>query len=123
MRIEEVESYGKYLSPPTIIGKSKRTNFASLQDKLWRKIKGWKEKYLSQEGREVLIKTVTQAILNYVMSCFKILVSFCTKMESMLNNFWWGDGEDNKKIHWFAWDIIRKAQKRWGIGVLKPSGF
>jgi hypothetical protein len=42
--------------------------FASVQDRIWKKIKGWKEKCLSKAGKETLIKAVAQAIPSYIMS-------------------------------------------------------
>lgn len=62
-----------------MIGKSKKTIFPNIQDKLWKKIKGWKEKLLSQTGKEILIKSVAQAILNCIMSCFKFQIAVVQK--------------------------------------------
>lgn len=98
--VEAVKSYEKYIGLPTVIGKSKKIIFTNLQDKLWKKIKGWKERLLSQGRKEILMKSVAQAIPNYVMNCFKISVGCCLKMESLLNRYWWEDGDDNNKIHW-----------------------
>lgn len=53
-------------------------------------MQGWKEKLLSQVGREVLIKAVMQAIPIYTMSCFKMLVGLFTEIKSLIRRFWWG---------------------------------
>lgn len=50
---------------------------------MWKKLKGWKEKTLSQAGREVLIKVVVEAIPSYIMGCFRILIFICAKIESL----------------------------------------
>jgi hypothetical protein len=42
-------------------------------DRIWKKLKEWKEKSLSFEGKEVLIRAVAQAISTYYMSCFLLL--------------------------------------------------
>ena len=63
----------KYLGLPTIIGRSKNVVFKEIKSRLLRKLGGWKEKllsYMGREGREVLIKSVAQALPTDVMSCF-----------------------------------------------------
>lgn len=97
--MEAVGSYNQYLGLSAVIGKSKKQIFANIQDRLWQKISGWKEKGLSQARREILIKTVAQAIPIYVMGCLKIPVGCCFKMETLMKQFWWGEEEGVKKIH------------------------
>jgi len=46
--------------------------------------KDGKKSFLCQARRGVLIKVVVQAIPTYTMSCFKLLLSFCTKIESLI---------------------------------------
>ena len=43
---------------------------------------------LSKADKEVLIKAVAQAILTYIISCFKIPDSFYDDLTSMIRNFW-----------------------------------
>ena len=40
-----------------------------LKEKLARKLAGWKEKLLSRDGKEILIKAIAQAVPTYTMSC------------------------------------------------------
>ena len=49
---------GQYLGLPSLIGKSKRTIFRLLKDQLWKRLQGWKTRFLSKVGKEVLIKSV-----------------------------------------------------------------
>ena len=44
----------------------------------------WKEKLLSQAGKEVLIKAVVQSILAYSISVFKLPVGLCKDIEAMI---------------------------------------
>ena len=39
----------KYLGLPSWIGRSKKDIFAFLKDRLWQKVNGWKQKFLSSE--------------------------------------------------------------------------
>jgi hypothetical protein len=55
-----------------VFGRSKKDVFSFVQERVWKKVKGWKEKFLSRAGKETLIKAVAQAIPNYIMSCYKV---------------------------------------------------
>ena len=63
-------SFEKYLGLPAIIGKSRVIAFGSIKGRIWERINGWKENFLSQGGKEVLLKAVVQAIPTYTMSVF-----------------------------------------------------
>lgn len=74
MNIEVVSCHDHYLGFPSHIGQKKRRIFYHLVDKVAKKIGGWKEKYFSTRGKEILIKTMAQAVPTYAMSLFKILM-------------------------------------------------
>jgi hypothetical protein len=57
------DHFAKYLGQPTHIGRSKAQTFNFIQDKVWKKLKGWKEKHLSFTGRGILIKAVLRLYL------------------------------------------------------------
>ena len=56
--VVEIQNYEVYLGLPSLVGKNKKTSFNYIKEQDWRKLQGWKEKLLSQAGREVLIKAV-----------------------------------------------------------------
>lgn len=62
----------KYMCLPFFIGRNKFVVFQSIKERVWKRLKGWKEKLISRAGKEILIKSVAQAILFYAMSCFKL---------------------------------------------------
>jgi hypothetical protein len=100
LHMPTVHHFAKYLGQPTYIGRSKKQTFNYIQDKVWAKLKGWKEKSLSFAGRSTLIKAVAQAIPTYLMSAYSIPKGICRQMEGMISRFWWGCNVDQKKIHW-----------------------
>ena len=79
-------------------------------------MKGWKEKLLSQAGREVLIKAIAQAIPAYSMSCFRLPIKLCHDLEALIRRFWWSNNPDQKKIHWVSWKQLCAPKKRGGMG-------
>lgn len=88
--VPEIIQYEKYLELPSLVGRNKKTSFNYIEESVWKKIQGWKEKLLSQVGREIIIKAVVQAIPTYTMSCFKLPLGLCTEIESLIMRFWWG---------------------------------
>lgn len=77
---------------------------------------GWKEKFISKAGREVLIKIVVQAIPAYSMSIFKILKSLCETINSTMAKCWWGQTKEEKKIYWINWKKLCSPKVKGGMG-------
>jgi len=87
------------LGLPALVGRAKRQSFVYLKERVWKKHQGWKEKLLSQAEREVLIKSVIQAIPTYMMNCFKLPRGLINELEVLIRKFWWGYSGDSRKVH------------------------
>lgn len=84
------------------MGRKKKITFNDIKEKLAKKLAGWKEKLLSKVGKEVLIKAIARVIPTYAMSCFGILDFLCDELTSMIQNFWWEQKKDEKKMAWLS---------------------
>ena len=113
----------KYLVLPMVGGKSKVSTFKGLQERITKKVMGWKEKTISKVGRETLIKLVAQAIPTYSMSIFKIPKSVCEDINSVLAKYWWGHTKSEKKIHWINWKRLCTQKNRGGMGFRDIHAF
>ena len=78
-----IKHHEKYLCLSSLVGRNKKNTFNSINDKLRKKLAGWKEKLLSKARKEVLIKAVAQAIPTYTMSVFKLSDSLCEDLTSI----------------------------------------
>jgi hypothetical protein len=117
MPIQVTNMITKYLGMHTTMGRSKIHDFKFLMDKIWNKLKGWKEKNLSFAGRNILISAVIQAIPTYMMSCFIIPKNICDQIEKAICKFWWGGKDNNNnKIHWKARGELFKPKFNGGLG-------
>ena len=85
-----IKPHESYLGLPSLVGRSKRNTFAQLKERVANKLAGWKEKLLSNAGKEILIKAVAQAVPAYTMSCFRLPTALCEELTGMVRNFWWG---------------------------------
>jgi hypothetical protein len=103
LQVPVLRSYEKYLGLPSFLGRSKCQSFAYIKERVWSKLQGWKERLLSQAGREVLLKAVVQAVPTYAMSCFRLPDRLCHELEGLMRRFWWGHGADKRKICCVSW--------------------
>ncbi|KAM1182791.1 hypothetical protein ACFX19_001240 [Malus domestica] len=72
MGIQCKTGFSRYLGLQSDFGHSKKVVFEEVQDRLESRLAGWAEQFLSQAGKEVLVKAVAMAMPNYAMSCFKL---------------------------------------------------
>ena len=86
--VSEIKQYEKYLDLPSLVGGNKKASFSYIKESVWKKFQVWKEKLLSQAGREIVIKVVVQAMPTYTMSCFKLPLGLCTEIEGLIRKFW-----------------------------------
>jgi hypothetical protein len=71
---------------------------------------------MSGGAKEVLIKSVAQSIPSYVMGVFHLPATFCNELTQMIRNFWWGEEEGKRKVHWMAWEKLLKPKCLGSIG-------
>lgn len=64
-----IQKAEKYLGLPPIVGTNKKRAFSEIKERGEKKLHGWKEKFLSQAGKEVLLKVVAQSVLTFAMNC------------------------------------------------------
>jgi hypothetical protein len=106
----------KYLGLPIPEGCIKEGKLKSSKEKLRKKCSDWNEKYMSGAAKETLIKSVAQAITTYAMSVFKFPAGLCDELSQIIRDFWWGDEEEKRKVHWMAWDKLTLPKSQGGIG-------
>lgn len=82
LQMAHVSKKVRYLGLPAFWGKSKMEAYSFLLEKTISKLQGWKKVTLNQAGKEILIKSVVQAIPSYAMACFALPKKFCDKLNS-----------------------------------------
>lgn len=114
----------KYLGLSSLVGRSKKTVFRYLKEKIIQKIQGWSSRLLSRAGKLVMLKNVLQLIPSYAMSCFLLPKSLCQEIERIMNAFWWQtSSSSNKGIRWLAWNKMCASKSNGGLGFRDIHGF
>lgn len=78
---------------------------------------------VSQDGKEVLLKSSVGGIPVFAMSVFRMPKTLLSKISSMMANYWWGDDSNKRKIHWIAWDKLCLPKDLGGVGFRDLESF
>uniref|UniRef100_A0A2N9GYK3 Reverse transcriptase domain-containing protein n=1 Tax=Fagus sylvatica TaxID=28930 RepID=A0A2N9GYK3_FAGSY len=90
LNVPVIRQYEKYLGLPSLIGRKRAESFTQIKERVWHKLKGWKEKLLSQAGRE--------------------------ELEAMIRRFWWSNNSDQQKVNWVSWRKLCEPKNMGGMG-------
>jgi len=115
-RLTEDRRFDTYLGLPALIGKSKNQAFQSIKERVGQKFMNWKVKFLSQAGKEVLLKAVVQAVPMYSMSVFLLPTTLCKDLNRLMQQFWWNHMATTSRIHWMSWEKMGRSKRCGGLG-------
>ena len=115
LEVPIIRQYEKYLGLPSLVGRNRSESFTQIKERVWQKLKKWKEKLLSQASQEILIKVVAQAIPTYFMSCFWLPAKLCNDLEAMVHRFWWSKNLEQRKIHRVSWRKLCQPKYKGGL--------
>ncbi|KAK3225818.1 hypothetical protein Dsin_005680 [Dipteronia sinensis] len=107
-----VECHERYLGLPSFASRNKKKLFAFIMDRVWEKVKWWKNKLFNVGGTEILLKEVVHTIVNEVV----VISDGKTRAIQNKGAQWQKLDEGICKVNTDA--AISSAQKKVGIGVV-----
>lgn len=78
---------GSYLEIQEDISGSKCKLIAFLKDKMMNRVNGWIYRWISERGKEILIKFILLALPTYVVSNFLLPLEICENLASAIAQF------------------------------------
>ena len=87
------------------------------------KLAGWKEKLLSNAGKEILIKAVAQKVPAYTMSCFKLPNTLCDELTGMVGETVLVGTKEVRKLAWMSWEKMCLTKEEGGMGFKDLKSF
>ncbi|XVE58246.1 hypothetical protein DITRI_Ditri04bG0154800 [Diplodiscus trichospermus] len=108
---------GRYLGVPSIHGQINVDSLATILDRVNSRLEGWKTKYLSLAGRQVLAQSVLQAVPFYSMQSTLLPMGVCSLIEKKIRNFLWGGRDDKRGVNLVSWDTVLKKKSDGGLGL------
>ncbi|XP_057871094.2 uncharacterized protein LOC131077585 [Cryptomeria japonica] len=106
-----------------------RINMGCRQSHIWEdvlnsckiKLEQWKNRWLIQAGRILMIKFVLSAVPIYSMQCFQMPSLVGAKLDGYLKKFVWDRAKEHKKIPLINWDTMCMRKEDGGAGLRKMS--
>lgn len=123
IKIVKEGGIGKYLGLPEHFGRRKKDMFASIVNKIKQKASGWSTKLLSPAGKMVMLKSVLFAMPSHAMTCFKLPVSLCKRIQSVVTRFWWDGNSGKNRMAWISWTNMTLPKSEGGLGFLDFQSF
>lgn len=114
-RIPFWTNLGKYLGVRAQWEGSNVQSLSCLKEKIISKMEGWKDNFLNQAGKEVMIKAVIQAIPSYIMSILVLPKTFCNSLSSAVAKFWWKSNNNSNGIHWKKFETLCSPKAKGGL--------
>lgn len=108
---------------PEDFGRKKRDVFAAIIDKVRQRSQSWTSRFLSQAGKQVLLKTILSSMPTYSMSNLKLPVSLCKQLTSILTRFWWDAKPNDRRMAWVSWDKMTRPKNAGGLGFRDFEAF
>jgi hypothetical protein len=85
--IANVTTEDKYLGLPTPDGRMSKDKFQTMKGRLVKKFNNWVERNMSSGAKEVITKSLAQAMPTYTMSIFKLPAGLCDELTHIVRKF------------------------------------
>jgi hypothetical protein len=74
------------------------------------------DKLLLVGGKDILIKSIIQAVPIFSIACFKLPRGLFEHINAMIRKFWWGSRAGETKPSWVSWQEMCKPKHMGGLG-------
>lgn len=115
--IEKTMNLRRHLGVPFIYGRVTSNLFSPMIERLDNMLDGWKTKFLSLAGRQVLAQTTLSSIPYYIMQSTLLPVDICDYIDKKIRSFIWGSSHSERKCHLVSWSKVTKAKDEGGLGI------
>lgn len=89
----------RYLGVLLFLNRSKVLSFQPLVEQMQKKLDGWKEKLIPQDGRAIQIQFVLNSVASYQMACFPIPNSILKQLDTLQRRYWLEHHPKNKDLN------------------------
>ncbi|MCH85046.1 RNA-directed DNA polymerase (Reverse transcriptase) [Trifolium medium] len=107
----------KFLGIPVGANPRSCKTWQPILDLMEKRLAKWKGKYLSIDGRFVLINSVLSSLPLYFFSFFRASKKIIQAIIKIQRNFLWSNSTNGRRVSWLSWDSVCSPKKLGGLGV------
>lgn len=107
----------KYLGIPIKDKRLCNSDWKYIEDRVEKKMSGWKGSLLSMGDRLILVETCLSNAPSYMMSLLRIPKGVKKKLDFFRARLLWQEDKGKKKYHLVNWDEICQPKDQGGLGV------
>ena len=107
----------RYLGLPMNTRKLNNKDWKVIEERIEKRLSGWKEKMLSVGGRMVLINSVLSSLPMFMMSFFELPKGVLEKIDCFRSRFYWQNDQHKRKYRLVKWEILCQPKDQGGLGI------
>ena len=107
----------RYLGLPMNTRKLNNKDWQTIENRIEKRISGWKGKMLSVGGRLVLINSVFSSLPMFMMSFFELPRGVLEKIDCFRSRFYWQNDQHKRKYRLAKWEILCQPKIQGGLGI------
>ena len=88
-----------------------------IEERIEKRLSGWKGKMLSVGGRMVLINLVLSSLPMFMMSFFELPKGVLEKIDCFRSRFYWQNDQHKRKYRLAKWEILCQPKDQGGLGI------
>ena len=107
----------RYLGLPIHTRRLSNKDWQIIENRIEKKLSGWKGKLLSVGGRLVLINSVLSSLPMFMMSFFELPKGVLEKIDCLRSRFYWQNDQHKRKYRLAKWKILCQPKIQGGLGI------
>ena len=88
-----------------------------IEERIEKRLSGWKGKLLTVGGRLVLINSVLSSLPMFMMSFFELPKGVVEKIDCFRSRFYWQNDQHKRKYRLVKWEVMCQPKDQGDLGI------
>ena len=107
----------RYLGLPMNTRKLKNKDWKTIENRIEKRLSGWKGKMLSVEGQLILLNSMLLSLQMFMVSFFEMPKGVLEKIDYFRSRFYWQSDQHKRKYRLAKWEVLCQPKEQGGLGI------